>query len=62
MIQKDIFFVPEFESSNIQLGAVISQDRNSKIYIVADILSRVPKQGDIVDDVEAVLPFISKDE
>ena len=30
--------------------------------VVADALSRLPKQGDIVDDVEAVLPFASKDE
>ena len=30
--------------------------------VVADALSRLPKQGDIVDDVEAILPFASKDE
>ena len=30
--------------------------------VVADALSRLSKQGDIVDDVEAVLPFTSKDE
>ena len=30
--------------------------------VVADELNRLPKQGDIVDDVEAVLPFASKDE
>ena len=30
--------------------------------VVADALSRLPKQGDIVDDVEAVLPFASKNE
>ena len=26
--------------------------------VVADTLSRLPKQGDIVDDVGAVLPFV----
>ena len=26
--------------------------------MVADALSRLPKQGDIVDDVDAVLPFV----
>ena len=26
--------------------------------VVADALSRLPKQGDIVDDVDAVLPFV----
>ena len=30
--------------------------------VVADALSRLPKKGDIVDDVEAILPFASKDE
>ena len=30
--------------------------------MVADALSRLPKQGDIVDDVEAVLPFVPVDE
>ena len=29
--------------------------------LVADALSRLPKQGDIVDDVDAVLPFVSVD-
>ena len=28
--------------------------------VVADALSRLPKQGDIVDDVEAVLPTVKK--
>ena len=30
--------------------------------VVADALRRLPKQGDIVDDVDAVLPFVSVDE
>ena len=30
--------------------------------VVADALSRLPKQGDIVDDVDAVLPFVPVDE
>ena len=30
--------------------------------VVAEALRRLPKQGDIVDDAEVVLPFISKDE
>ena len=30
--------------------------------MVADALSRLPKQGDIVDDVDAVLPFVPVDE
>ena len=30
--------------------------------VVADALSRLPKQGDILNDVEAVLPLTSKDE
>ena len=30
--------------------------------VVADALSRLPKQGDIVGDVEAALPFACKDE
>ena len=30
--------------------------------VVTDALSRLPKQGDIVDDVEVVLPLASKDE
>ena len=29
--------------------------------VVADELSRLPKQGDIVDDVDAVLPFVPVD-
>ena len=29
--------------------------------IVLDALSRLPKQGDIVDDVDAVLPFVPVD-
>ena len=29
--------------------------------VVADALSRLPKQGDIVDDVDAVLPFVPVD-
>ena len=30
--------------------------------VVADALSRLPKQGDIVEDVEAVLPFVPADQ
>ena len=30
--------------------------------VVADALSRLPKQGDIVDDVDALLPFVPVDE
>ena len=30
--------------------------------VVTDALSRLPKQGDIVDDVDAVLPFVPVDE
>ena len=30
--------------------------------VVADALSRLPKQGDIVDDVDVVLPFAPVDE
>ena len=30
--------------------------------VVADTLSRLPKQGDIVDDVNAVLPFVPVDD
>ena len=30
--------------------------------VVADALSRLPKQGDIVDDVDVVLPFVPVDE
>ena len=30
--------------------------------VVAETLSRLPKQGDIVDDVDAVLPFVPVDE
>ena len=29
---------------------------------VADALSKLPKQGDIVEDVEAVLPFVPEDQ
>ena len=29
-----------------------------KANIVADALSRLPRQGDVVEDVEAVLPFV----
>ncbi len=32
-----------------------------KSNIVADVLSRLPRQGDIVEDVEAVLPFVPVD-
>ena len=32
-----------------------------KANIVADALSRLPRQGDIVEDVEAVLPFVPVD-
>ena len=32
-----------------------------KANVVADALSRLPKQGDIVEDVEAVLPFVPVD-
>ena len=28
--------------------------------VVADALNRLPKQGDIVDDVEAILPHVPK--
>ena len=30
--------------------------------VVADALSSLPKQGDIVDDVDAVLPFVPLDD
>ena len=30
--------------------------------VVADALSRLAKQGDIVEDVEAVLPFVPEDQ
>ena len=30
--------------------------------MAADALNRLPKQGDIVDDVDAVLPFVPVDE
>ena len=30
--------------------------------MVADALSRLPKQGDIVEDVAAVLPFVPEDQ
>ena len=30
--------------------------------VVADALSRLPKQGDIVDDIDTVLPFMPVDE
>ena len=30
--------------------------------MVADALSRLAKQGDIVEDVEAVLPFVPEDQ
>ena len=33
-----------------------------KIYVVADALSRLPKQGDIADDIDTTLPFTSYDE
>ena len=29
--------------------------------VVADALSRLPKQGDIVEDVNTVMPFVQKD-
>ena len=32
-----------------------------KANIVADALSRLPRQGDVVEDVEAVLPFVPVD-
>ena len=30
--------------------------------MVADVLSRLVKQGDMVDDLEAVLPFVLEDQ
>ena len=32
-----------------------------KANLVADALSRLPRQGDVVEDVEAVLPFVPAD-
>ena len=40
----------------------LTTSKDPRIYIVADTLSRLPKQGDIVDDIDALLPFVTVDE
>ncbi len=56
-------------SQRVMRWRLLSEEYGSEIvYIkgpknaVADTLCRLPKQGDIVDDVDEVLPFVSVDE
>ena len=45
-----------------EVGPEIDNIRGPKNVLADDVLSRLPKQGDIVDGVEALLPFVLKDE
>ena len=60
-IGKATQFLSVYLFSLIPLSNVAPQLDFDKANVVADGLSKLPKQGDIVEDVEAVLPLVPVD-